>query len=383
MYKKIMKNLFKNSERKSINIDNIELPIKQIKKAYNNIQISNDMRKSLSILENEKIIIFDYSKDNSFLRDFFLSCKEFKIDNRIRVFDISCQNHIKLGMGLNIQNIFDKQNLLKIIAETIYDLSDGDSMWKGRSMYMLEVLLNNISEAHNGVVDFHMIRYFMSFKNMISLLDKEKFQSISEPTRNSLLTYLSSLPGYQMEKGIRQSQCTLDQHGFLEMFLTKGISQICYNFSSEEQNANNNVTIEEMRNYINNNDIIFIKNPYFNEKLSGDYDKKSMNIYLTFSQIIMFFMKQVFDNNPIKRKDVLYPENNSNDIHVFYNKPSLSLINKNIIDDNLFVKQQIIFTEDDIKINNFKNVLLTTQENNIKNNNEIIPLPFFMKKELV
>ena len=379
MYNKIMKKIFKNTE--STNVLDTKLPIKQIKTADNNIQISNDIRMFLSDSENKKIIIFDYSKDNKFLRDLYLSCKEFEIDNRIRIFDVSCQYDIKLGMGLNVKNIFDKKTILKIISETIFDLSDGDSMWKGRSLYMLEVLLNNVYEAFNGIIDFNTIKQFLSLSNMISLLNKEKFPSITEPTRNSLLTYLSSLPGYQLEKGYKQSQCTVDQHGFLEMFLNKGISQICYNFPSDEDTVNN-VTIEEMRKYINNNDIIFIKNPYFNEKLNGDYDKKSINIYLIYSQIAMFFMKQALDNNLIKRKDVLYPENNSQNFYVFYNKPSLSLINKNIIDINI-AKQQIIFTENDILINGFENVLLTTQKNEIKNNNEIVPLPFFIKKELI
>src|SRR3546814_11728707 len=42
-----------------------------------------------------------------------------------------------------------------------------------------------------------------------------------QQVRKSIKSYLSSLPGFQEDKGYKQSQTTLDQHGYLEMQFTK------------------------------------------------------------------------------------------------------------------------------------------------------------------
>src|SRR3546814_10316631 len=65
------------------------------------------------------------------------------------------------------------------------------------------------------------IRDHLTLKRIIDLADQSKFPDMRPDIRKSIKSYLSSLPGFQEEKGYKQSQTTLDQHGYLEMQFTK------------------------------------------------------------------------------------------------------------------------------------------------------------------
>ncbi len=66
----------------------------------------------------------------------------------------------------------------------------------------------------------------MNLRRVIDLADADKYPEMPVAIRKALGAYLSSLPGFQREKGYRQSQTTLDQHGFLEMQLTRALGYL-------------------------------------------------------------------------------------------------------------------------------------------------------------
>ena len=76
---------------------------------------------------------------------------------------------------------------------------------------------------NDGLLDLDVdaIRDHLNLRRIIDLADDKKHPGMPANIRKSVTSYLTSLPGYQPEKGYRQAQTTLDSHGFLEMQFTR------------------------------------------------------------------------------------------------------------------------------------------------------------------
>lgn len=115
-------------------------------------------------------------------------------------------------------------SLTQMVVSLMDDAGGDGAMWKGRATAMLTGVMRALSWLRDeGLVDLNVgeIREFMALKRIIDLADTSKYPDLPPHIRQTIRSYLQSLPGYLEEKGYKQSQTTLDQHGYLEMQFTK------------------------------------------------------------------------------------------------------------------------------------------------------------------
>ncbi|NTF17519.1 TraM recognition domain-containing protein [Agrobacterium rubi] len=114
--------------------------------------------------------------------------------------------------------------LTQMVVGLMDDAGGDGAMWKGRATAMFTGVMRALTCLRDSqVVDLNVseIRDHLNLKKIIDLADVNKYPDMPQPIRKSIRSYLSSLPGFQEDKGYKQSQTTLDQHGYLEMQFTK------------------------------------------------------------------------------------------------------------------------------------------------------------------
>ena len=114
--------------------------------------------------------------------------------------------------------------LTQMVVGLMDDAGGDGAMWKGRATAMFTGVMRALTWLRDkGIIDLNVgeIRDHLNLKRIIDLGDQSKYPDMPQPIRKSVKSYLSSLPGYQEDKGYKQSQTTLDQHGYLEMQFTK------------------------------------------------------------------------------------------------------------------------------------------------------------------
>jgi RecA/RadA recombinase len=77
---------------------------------------------------------------------------------------------------------------------------------------------------NDGRLDFETIRDLIRLERLVECVED---RNLPEHVTAPIVSYLESLQGYVPEKGRKQSQRTLDQHGYAEMALTKTLRQVC------------------------------------------------------------------------------------------------------------------------------------------------------------
>lgn len=115
-------------------------------------------------------------------------------------------------------------SLTQMVVSLMDDAGGDGAMWKGRATAMLTGVMRALTWLRDeGLVDLNVgeIREFMQLRRIIDLADTNKYPDLPQPVRKTIKSYLTSLPGFQEEKGYKQAQTTLDQHGYLEMQFTK------------------------------------------------------------------------------------------------------------------------------------------------------------------
>ncbi len=125
---------------------------------------------------------------------------------------------------LNPFSTGSSDSLTQMIVSLMDETGGDGAMWKGRATAMLTGVMRALSWLRDeGIVDLNVgeIRDFMTLKRIIDLGDPNKFPDMPQAIRGTIRSYLTSLPGFQEEKGYKQAQTTLDQHGYLEMQFTR------------------------------------------------------------------------------------------------------------------------------------------------------------------
>ncbi|MHA6346938.1 TraM recognition domain-containing protein [Roseivivax sp. CAU 1761] len=125
---------------------------------------------------------------------------------------------------LNPFSTGSSDSLTQMVVSLMDDAGGDGAMWKGRATAMLTGVMRALSWLRDeGHVDLNVgeIREFMSLRKIVDLADVEQYRDMPQPIRKTIKSYLTSLPGFQPEKGYKQAQTTLDQHGYLEMQFTK------------------------------------------------------------------------------------------------------------------------------------------------------------------
>jgi len=114
--------------------------------------------------------------------------------------------------------------LTQMVVGLMDDAGGDGAMWKGRATAMFTGVMRALTWLRDRqFIDLNVgeIRDHLNLKRIIDLADQSKYQDMPQPIRKSINSYLTSLPGFQPDKGYKQSQTTLDQHGYLEMQFTK------------------------------------------------------------------------------------------------------------------------------------------------------------------
>ncbi len=112
---------------------------------------------------------------------------------------------------------------------SLLDSAGGDAMWQGRAIALLTGIMRALCWLRDqGYMDLNVsqLRDHMNLRKIIELANPNMHPDLPPHIRKSIQSYLSSLPGYVEEKGTKQAQTTLDQHGYLEMQFTKILSSL-------------------------------------------------------------------------------------------------------------------------------------------------------------
>jgi energy-coupling factor transporter ATP-binding protein EcfA2 len=111
--------------------------------------------------------------------------------------------------------------IVQMVVDMMDDAGGDGAMWKGRATAMLTGVARCLvwrRDNQGARLDVSVLRDHLGIRRII---DMSEDGALPLPLRKSVSSYLTSLPGYREEKGHKQSQTTLDQHGYLEMQFTK------------------------------------------------------------------------------------------------------------------------------------------------------------------
>jgi hypothetical protein len=110
--------------------------------------------------------------------------------------------------------------ITQMLIETMDDAGGDGAMWRGRAVAMFTAVIRPLAWLRDsGQIDLNIseIRDHINLRRIIDLANPEAYPEMPQPIRKSIKSYLMALPGYREEMGYRQSQTTMDQHGYLEM----------------------------------------------------------------------------------------------------------------------------------------------------------------------
>lgn len=178
-------------------------------------------------------LFVDGKGDISLYAKIFALCRRWNREDDFLVLNFmtggkSSQGHSD-GLLSNTLNPFSAgsaDTLVQMIVSLMPGGGGGNGdMWKGRAVAMLTgVLYALVWLRDSGYTDLsvHEMRDFMQLKNIMSLIDPQKYPDLPAPIIKSVKAYLSSLAGFKEgSPAEKQSSTTLEQHGYLEMQFTQ------------------------------------------------------------------------------------------------------------------------------------------------------------------
>lgn len=142
---------------------------------------------------------------------------------------------------LNPFSMGSPDSLVQLVVSLMDDYSGDGAMWTGRATSMLTGVMRALCFLRDDgqiLLSLEVVRTHLRLGTLMSLTDEARYPTMPEQMRKHIKSYLSSLPGYHPEKGARQSQTTLDQHGYLEMIFGKilgGLADVYGHIFSDTQ----------------------------------------------------------------------------------------------------------------------------------------------------
>lgn len=105
-----------------------------------------------------------------------------------------------------------------------------DPMWSGRAISLMNAIIYALvwlRDRHGEPITIGKLRSHLVFRNLLRLRERLKKDSSTSPlVLGELDSYFDTLPGFQEEKGFKQGQTTLDQHGYLSMQWTRPVGML-------------------------------------------------------------------------------------------------------------------------------------------------------------
>ena len=161
-----------------------------------------------------------YAMARRFGREDDLLVLNFMTGNR----DAGSSEKTILSNTLNPFSTGSSDNLTQMVVSLMDEVGGDGAMWKGRATAMLTGVMRALCWLRDqGYLDLNVseINDHMALPKIMELASEKKYPDMPPHIRRSIRSYLTSLPGYQEEKGDKQAQTTLDQHGYLQMQFTK------------------------------------------------------------------------------------------------------------------------------------------------------------------
>lgn len=176
-------------------------------------------------------LFIDGKGDVSTFASFYALARRYGREDDILVINYMTGNQ-DVGSGggrlrSNTMNPFShgaSDTLTNMIVSLMDDVGGDGAMWKGRATAMLTGTMRALIWLRDqNRIDLNVaeIRDHLNLKRIIDLCDPSKYPDLPQHIRHNVKSYLLSLPGFQEEKGYKQGQTTLDQHGYLEMQFTR------------------------------------------------------------------------------------------------------------------------------------------------------------------
>lgn len=149
------------------------------------------------------------------------------------------------------------------IVQTISDLMDeggaDGALWRGRAVSMLSGAVRALCWLRDnegrrfGLAALHDQ---LNLRRYIALADPAAHPGMPHDIRQGPASYLSSLPGFNPERGHRQSQTTMDQHGYLEMQFTKILRDLEMAFGGMDPDGPGDIDIADV---VRNRRILYVR----------------------------------------------------------------------------------------------------------------------------
>jgi intracellular multiplication protein IcmO len=139
--------------------------------------------------------------------------------------------------------------ITNLLVSLMDDVGADASMWKGRAVAMFTGVIKVLvwlRDFEGERMDVGVVRDSINLRQIIDFADPAKYPSLPLEIRKSVRSYLGSLPGFQADKGYKQSQTTLDQHGYLEMQWTKVLGMMADVYGDIFNSSNVDIDIRDI-----------------------------------------------------------------------------------------------------------------------------------------
>lgn len=139
--------------------------------------------------------------------------------------------------------------ITNLLVSLMDDVGADAAMWKGRAVAMFTGVIRVLvwlRDFEGQGMDVGVVRDSISLRKIIDFSDATKYPTVPVEVRKSILSYLGSLPGFQPEKGYKQSQTTIDQHGYLEMQWTRVLGMMADVYGDIFNSANVDIDIRDI-----------------------------------------------------------------------------------------------------------------------------------------
>jgi intracellular multiplication protein IcmO len=138
--------------------------------------------------------------------------------------DLFGPQETKLSNTMNPFTTGSAGSLTELVV-SLMDDSGGDGMWKGRAMALIAAIMQALvymRDQKEILLDVEIIRDYLVL-DKISALSKRR--DLPVHVLKGIKGYLVSIPGY-VEGASKQSDTTMEQHGYLQMQFTKVLSTL-------------------------------------------------------------------------------------------------------------------------------------------------------------
>jgi intracellular multiplication protein IcmO len=161
-----------------------------------------------------------------FAKMFAIAGRHGRLDDLLVVNMMTGNANVGSTDGLLLSNSFNpfatgsSDSLTQLLVGLMDEVGGDGAMWKGRATAMFTGIMAALvwlRDKDGLVLDVGSIREHLGLGSLVGLADGSSAPGMPEGIRARLMAYLTSLPNFNLERGAKQPQATLDQHGYLEM----------------------------------------------------------------------------------------------------------------------------------------------------------------------